>query len=136
MTPVAAETIGPEHLGRALDHLADAHALVIMDLSSHLDEVSFLALERTHQVILVAESTVMGLKSARRLQALHEPLSIASEKVTVVVNRDGARGCIQRSEVGRILGQQVLAYLPNDSEVIMEAGNAGRPALLARRDPA
>ncbi len=28
-----------------------------------------------------------------------------------------------------MLGQQVLAFLPNDSEVIMEAGNAGRPVL-------
>ncbi|MFH1035584.1 MAG: P-loop NTPase [Pseudomonadota bacterium] len=127
--PVAAETVGPEHLGRALDHLADAHAVVLLDLSSHLDEVSLLALERAHQVLLVVEPTVVGLKSARRLQLLHERLGIAPAKVSLVVNRDGARGCIERAEVTRVLGREVLAFLPNDSEVIMEAGNAGRPAL-------
>jgi pilus assembly protein CpaE len=127
--PVAAETIGPEHLSRALDHLADAHAVVIMDLSSHLDEVSLSALERAHQILLVVEPTVVGLKNARRLRSLHERLGLATSKVSLVVNRDGARGCIERSEVARILGGEILAYLPNDSEVLMEAGNAGRPAL-------
>ncbi len=95
--PVAAETIGPEHLGRALDHLADAHAVVILDLSSHLDEVTLMALERAHQILLVVEPTVVGLKSARRLQALHERLGISPSKVSLVVNRDGARGCIERA---------------------------------------
>lgn len=127
--PVAAETIGPEHLARALDHLADAHALVIMDLSSHLDEVSLMACERAHQILMVVEPTVVGLKNARRLQALHERLGIATAKVALVVNRDGARGCLERADVTRILGRQALAYLPNDSEVILEAGNAGRPVL-------
>ncbi|MBI5521305.1 MAG: P-loop NTPase [Desulfarculus sp.] len=127
--PVAAETIGPEHLARALDHLADAHAVVIMDLSSHLDEVSLMALERAHQILMVVEPTVVGLKNARRLQALHERLGIASAKVSLVVNRDGARGCLERADVARILGREVLAFLPNDSEVILEAGNAGRPVL-------
>lgn len=127
--PVAAETITPQHLGRALDHLGQAHAVVIADVSSHLDEVSLLALERADQVILVVEPTVVGLKSARRLQDLHERLGIPVAKVLTVVNRDGSKGGISRADLQRILARPVAAYLPNDSQVIMEAGNAGRPAL-------
>jgi pilus assembly protein CpaE len=99
--PVAAEGVTAQHVGRALDHLADAHAVVLMDLS----------------------------KSARRLLHLSERLGHDPAKWALVVNRDGAKGCVPRAEVQRALGKPAVAFLPNDSQIIMESSNAGRPVL-------
>ncbi len=127
--PVSAEGVGAVHVGRALDHLSDSHAFVIMDLSSHLNEVTLLAQDRSEMVIMVVEPTVVGLKSARRLMHLSERLGHSPQKISVVVNRDGAKGCVDRAEVKRALGREVLAFLPNDTPIILQAGNAGRPVL-------
>lgn len=127
--PVAAEGVTAQHVGRALDHLADAHQIVLMDLSSHLGEVSLLAQDRADLILLVVEPTVVGLKSARRLLHLSERLGHAPSKWALVVNRDGAKGCVPRAEVQRALGKPALAFLPNDSQIIMESSNAGRAVL-------
>ncbi|MFH1057349.1 MAG: P-loop NTPase [Pseudomonadota bacterium] len=127
--PVVAEGVGPEHLSRALGHLADSHAVVLLDLSNRLDEVTLTALDRADLVVLVVEPTVVGLERTRRLQHLAERLGLGQAKLAMVVNRDGARGCVPRGEIERILGRSVLAYLPNDSQTILEAGNAGRPVV-------
>ncbi len=127
--PVTAEDIRAEHVGRALDHLCDTHQLVIADLPSRLDEVCLMALDRSDAVLLVVEPTVVGLKGARRFLTLSERLGHPEHKVHVVINRHGARGCLPKAEVTRALGRPVLAYLPNDSRVLMEAANSGCPAL-------
>ena len=127
--PVEAEGVGPEHLGRALDHLLDSHQVVILDLGSRLDELTLAALDRADQVVMVVEPSVVGLKSARRLQHLFERLGVPAAKLALVVNRDGAKGGVARAEIERVVGRPALAYLPNDSQAVMEAGNAGRPVV-------
>ena len=79
--------------------------------------------------VMVVEPSVVGLKSARRLQHLFDRLGVPATKLALVVNRDGAKGCVARTEIERVVGRQVLAYLPNDSQAVMEAGNAGRPVV-------
>jgi len=127
--PVAAEDIRPEHLGRALDHLVDSHTLAVLDLPTRLDEPALMALDRADAVLLVVEPTVVGLTGARRFLGLANRLGHSQDKIHLVVNRDGAKGCLQRAEVERVLARRPLAYLPNDSALILKAVNAGSPAL-------
>ncbi|MGD8562825.1 MAG: AAA family ATPase [Desulfarculaceae bacterium] len=129
LDPVAAEGINAEHVDRALDYIADDHSLVIMDVSNRLDEVTLLAHDRADLLMVVLEPTVVGLKAARRLLDLSERLGRAPEKVAVIVNRDSSKGGLPHREVEKVLDHQVLAWLPNDSKVLMEAGNSGRPVL-------
>jgi len=127
--PVAAEEVKPEHVARALDHLLDSNSLVVLDLPSRLDEVSLLALDRADAVLVVLEPTVVGLAGASRFLSLSSRLGHAPEKVHIVVNRDGAKGCLSQADVLRALGVKPLAFLPNDSRLILEAINSGCPAL-------
>jgi pilus assembly protein CpaE len=127
--PVAAEEIRPEHLARALEHLVDSHSLVVLDLPSRLDEPALMALDRSETVLLLVEPTVVGLAGARRYLSLLTRLGHSAEKLHLVVNRDGAKGCLSRAEVERVLGAKPLAFLPNDSHLILKAVNSGCPAL-------
>jgi pilus assembly protein CpaE len=127
--PVAAEEVKPEHVGRALDHLLDSNSLVVLDLPSRMDEVSLLALDRADAVLVVVEPTVVGLAGARRFMSLSSRLGHEPEKVHIILNRDGAKGCLSQGDVQRALGFKPLAFLPNDSRLILQAINSGCPAL-------
>jgi pilus assembly protein CpaE len=127
--PVAAEDVKPDHVARALDHLLDSNSLVVLDLPSRMDEVSLLALDRSDAVLLVIEPTVVGLAGARRFLSLSSRLGHTPEKVHMVLNRDGAKGCLSQADVVRALGAKPLAFLPNDSRLILQAINSGCPAL-------
>lgn len=127
--PVAAEEVKPEHVARALDHLLDSNSLVVLDLPSRLDEVSLLALDRADAVLVVVEPTVVGLAGARRFMSLSSRLGHAPEKVHILINRDGAKGCLSQADVQRALGIKPLAFLPNDSRLILQSINSGCPAL-------
>ncbi len=127
--PVAAEEVKPEHVARALDHLLDSNSLVVLDLPSRMDEVSLLALDRADAVLVVVEPTVVGLAGARRFMSLSSRLGHAPDKVHIILNRDGAKGCLSQADVQRALGSKPLAFLPNDSRLILQAINSGCPAL-------
>ena len=127
--PVAAEEINAAQMERALDHLMDEHQVVVLDLPSRLDEVSLMALDHSHLVLLILEPTLVGLRGVRRFNDLAERLWPGSDKMRLVVNRMGAKGCLAKSDLQKALGTAPAAYLPNDTRTVMEAANAGRPAL-------
>ena len=130
--PVAAEDVSPAHVERSLERLTDICNLVLIDLPSRLDETGLMVLDRSEAVLLVLEPTVVCLKAARRLLNLAERLVQRTDKLKLVVNRDGAKGCLPPNEVRRALRHDVLAFLPNDSATMMESANAGRPAICDR----
>ena len=130
--PVAAEDISSAHVERSLERLTDLCNHVVIDLPSRLDETGLMVLDRSELVLLVLEPTVVCLKAARRLLNLAERLVQQTNRLKLVVNRDGAKGCLPPTEVRRALGREVLAFLPNDSVNLMEAANAGRPVVSDR----
>lgn len=129
LDPIAAEDIKTEHTIRAVELLSDTQDLVIVDLPSRLDENSLVVLERSDRVLLILEPTVVSLRAARRLLSLGEGVWGDENKLSIVVNRDGAKGCLPHAEMERALGRKPLAYLPNDTRIVMEAANSGRPVL-------
>jgi pilus assembly protein CpaE len=126
---VAAEDVTPEHVGRALEELAQAHAMVVVDLPSRIDDVTLLALDQSNLILMLMEPTLVGLKAARRMQGLSRQLGHDPEKVHFLVNRFGSKGSLSKADVKKVLEADVLHWLPNDSRTIMSAGNAGRPVL-------
>lgn len=128
--PVVAEEVRAEHVERGLQHLADAHQFLVMDLPSRIDEVTLTALDQSDMVIMVLEPTLVGLKAARRTLGLSKRLGHDQSKVHLVVNRFGSKSSLAKKDVEKALGRDVMAWLDNDSRTLLEAGNAGRPALV------
>ena len=128
--PVVAEEVRAEHVERGLQHLADSHRFLILDLPSRIDEVTLTALDQSDMIIMVLEPTLVGLKAARRTLGLSKRLGHDQAKVKLVVNRFGSKSSLAKKDVEKALGREVLAWLDNDSRTLLEAGNAGRPALV------
>ncbi len=126
---VAAEEIKGQHVERALGFLLAEHSLVVADLPSRVDEACLAAMDRAKLLLLVTEPTVLGLRAAQRTLELCRNLGREDGSVGVVVNRAGAKRCVSPKDVERVLKVKPMAMLPNESAVLMEAANAGRPAV-------
>lgn len=125
--PATAEDVHPKHVMHALDYLCDAHGLVVVDLPSRLDEAGLMALDRADAILLVLEPSLLGLAAAKRLISLFERLGHSAEKRRLAVNRHGIKGGLGRAEIERVLGVRAEALLPDDSRLILQAVNSGRP---------
>ncbi len=125
---VAAEEIKGAHVDRALSFLLADHTLVVADLPPRVDEACLVALDRAKLLLLVTEPTILGLRAAKRTLELCRNLGRKDEAMGVVINRAGAKQSLSAKEVAKVLKLEPLAVLPNESAVLMEAANAGRPA--------
>ncbi|MCF8032503.1 MAG: P-loop NTPase [Desulfarculaceae bacterium] len=125
---VAAEEIKGAHVERALGLLLSDHSLVVADLPPRVDEACLAALDRAKLLLLVTEPTILGLRAAKRTVELCRNLGREGDSVAVVINRAGAKQCVSPKELERVLKLKPMAVLPNETQVLMEAANAGRPA--------
>ena len=79
-------------------------------------------------MLLVTEPTILGLKAAKRTLELCRNLGREEDTLGVVVNRAGAKQSVSAKEVEQVLKMKPLAVLPNETPVLLEAANSGRPA--------
>ena len=126
--PVSAEEIKGQHVERALSFLLADHSLVVADLPPRVDEACLAALDRAELLLLVTEPTILGLRAAKRTLELCRNLGREDDTLGVIVNRAGAKQSVPAKEVEKVLKLKPMAILPNESAVMMEAANAGRPA--------
>lgn len=130
--PADAEMINAEHVSSVLDVLARGYAVVVVDLGDSLAETTLTALDQAEMALLLLEPSLVGLKSAARVCWLSRRLGHGDGKLRPVVNRHDARRAIAGREIESVLNRKVLAWLPNEHDVITQAANAGQPALSLR----
>lgn len=130
--PADAEVINAEHVATVLDFLSRTHAVVVADLGDGLAETTLAAMDRAELVLLVLEPSLVGLKSAVRIGSLSRRLGHGDDKLRAVVNRHDARRSLAARDMESVLGRKVMAWLPNDHNVITDAANMGQPALRLR----
>ena len=127
--PSEAEVVTSEHVLTVLDDLAKSHAMVICDLGNGLEEATLAAMDRSEQILLVLEPTLVGIKAALRTASLSQRLGHDEEKMQFIVNRSNAKRAIRPGEITAALGRGTLAALPNDYPTLTEASNIGRPVV-------
>jgi CO dehydrogenase maturation factor len=112
-------------LGAAVRRLAGSYAAVVLDNEAGLENLSRRIVRRADQLLFVADSSLRGLTTARRLYDLAMEMRIEAEAMGLVVNRvrEPARGgspdnCLDPArrifEDSRVT---VVGSLPEDAEV-------------------
>lgn len=128
--PAQAEEVEADHVVTVLEFLVRTHSAVIMDMTRGLEEESLAAMDMAEKIFLILEPTVLGLKTAVRMASLSQRLGHDPEKVRPIVNRADSKMSILPREVEEVLGQEVLAWLPNEYRNLIEANNTGKPILM------
>ncbi len=119
---------------RALAALGE-HALIVVDAPQPFASAVRPFLMRAAKILVVSESTMLGVSSALAgLTPLHR-LGIAASRIALVQSDVRGKTDVPRSDVERMLGVPVSAEMPNASDRRYEGRFDGLLTLLAASTP-
>jgi Flp pilus assembly CpaE family ATPase/ActR/RegA family two-component response regulator len=128
VAPPSNASVSVEMLGRipaALDSARLACDYVIVDLPDPLFSSSRTILKMSDRVYLVCTPEITSLHLARRKAQQLREAGVPNDRLGLLVNRVGAWGSFQPSEVQRVVGAPVVWTLDNDYASLHEATLAG-----------
>jgi Flp pilus assembly CpaE family ATPase len=128
MAPSSNTAVSGEMLARipaVLESARRAHSYVIADLPDPLFSSSRAILNASDRVYLVCTPEITSLHLARRKAQQLRDAGVSNDRLGLLVNRVGAWGSFQPSEVQRVVGVPVVWTLDNDYASLHDATLAG-----------
>jgi len=134
--PAAGERITAEEMIGMVRMLRTMFDFVVVDMPPHFDDVVLALLEEADEVLLIASLDIPSIKNLKvGIQTL-DLLSVAGNKLHLVMNRANARVHLDISDVERALGVSAEFRIPSDI-AIPQSVNRGVPVVLDKpRSPA
>jgi pilus assembly protein CpaE len=128
VAPPSNTAVSVEMLDRVpavLESARRAYTYVIADLPDPLFSSSRTILKMSDRVYLVCTPEITSLHLARRKAQQLRDAGVSNDRLGLLVNRVGAWGSFQPSEVQRVVGAPVVWTLDNDYASLHEATLAG-----------
>jgi pilus assembly protein CpaE len=134
--PAAGERITAEQMIGIVRLLRTMFDFVVVDLPPHFDDVVLALLEEADEVLLIASLDIPSIKNLKVGMQTLDLLSLAGDKLHLVLNRANARVHLDIGDVERALGIAAEFRIPSDI-AIPQAVNRGVPVVLDKpRAPA
>lgn len=128
-SPVDAELVTPEQLGRALLALERRFEVTVVDAPSHLDLLTLSSLDLSDSIYLVTEAIAPKIVGTRRLIQLFEEEGYGS-RLRLVVNRfRGSEANLSEAVIEQQLGREI-DHLVAYEEAVVLGTNRGQPLIL------
>jgi pilus assembly protein CpaE len=128
--PEDADAVGQNELAAVLQAARSAYAAVVIDTGPLFDGAMLAALDHTDQLLLVCNPEVTSLKNVRIGLETLDRLGFARDRVSLVANRIGARGGVDRGDIEQALETKIAYELPDDPAVPASV-NRALPAVVA-----
>jgi pilus assembly protein CpaE len=127
-SPVAAEDISADMIGRGLRVLRDYATYGVVDTAPGFGDATLTALDAADVVLVVVTPDLVAMRStALALQVLAQDLHYGPEKVRVVLNRADSGTGLTDAAIADVLAQPVWARLPSNGAIPVQAANTGVP---------
>ena len=134
--PAAGERITAEQMIGIVRLLRTMFDFVVVDMPPHFDDVVLALLEEADEVLLIASLDIPSIKNLKVGMQTLDLLSLAGNKLHLVMNRANARVHLDIADVERALGITAEFRIPSDI-AIPQAVNRGVPVVLDKpRAPA
>lgn len=123
-----AELLEATTAGRLLGGVRSRFDVVVLDLGSHMTEVSVVAAELSDDLVVVSTPDVPSVLGANRLVGLWERLQVPVKRAHVLLNRTSRAREVQPSAAARYLTRPLLdTTIPAGFADLEEPTNTGRP---------
>ncbi len=127
--PSAADQVTPEQMLMIVEALRRWCAFVVVDMPPHFDDTVLALIEGADDVLVVASMDIPSIKNLKvGIQTL-DLLSLAGDKVKLVLNRANAKVKLDVSEVEKALALKTSFQVPSDIAV-PQAVNRGVPVVV------
>jgi pilus assembly protein CpaE len=130
-SPELAETVAAANLRAIMRATAKAHAFVVVDTPSHIDERVLEVFELADRVLLVTSYNLSAVRGTKATLLLLEALGVDPDRVDVVLNHTRPRTNYRREDIEEILGRSSLIDLPYDPRVDPSL-DSGTPMVVAQ----
>jgi pilus assembly protein CpaE len=120
-----------EGVQRLLEVLRQEYDFVIIDGGRFIGEAGATLLEMADTIMLVTTATALSLKSLRLTLGIIEGLAVHPDRVAIVLNRLEPHANFGVSEVETNLGHRVMAVVPHDPKLPVNAIDSGVPFVLS-----
>jgi Flp pilus assembly CpaE family ATPase len=127
--PEEAEAVGQTELVGVLDAARSAYDAIIVDTGPLFDRALLAALDHSDRLLMVCNPEVTSLKNVRIGLETIDRLGFPRERMSLVANRMGATGGVDRGDVERALDVEIAYELPDDPAV-PAAVNRALPAVI------
>lgn len=121
LSPELADLVRPEHVRSTLEILRGAFDHVIVDLSSHLNDISLEALDCADRIILISDLNIPAIKDAKLAFAMFESLKVPRDRVQLVLNRADAPTNVTVAQLEAHLHQQVTIAIPSQGKMVLQS---------------
>jgi pilus assembly protein CpaE len=135
-SPVEADDITPEQIGRLLEQLAEEFQYVIVDTAPGLPEIGLAAMDLCTDVVWVSAMDIPSVRGLRSGLDILRQLDILPESRHVVLNMADAKAGLTVQDVESTIGAPVDISIPR-SRAVAFSTNRGIPVLQEPvKDPA
>ncbi len=126
----AATSVRPGAFERLTAELRRDFERIVLDLPRGNPELLRHGFTEANTIVIVTDFSLLGLRDTDRLLKLAKSAA-TSAKVVVVANRVGVakKGEIPRAEVEKTIKAKLAAVIPEDSSVVPQATNTGKPVI-------
>jgi pilus assembly protein CpaE len=128
--PEEADVVGAAELAAVLSAAKSAYDAIVIDTGPLFDAAMLAALDHTDQLLLVCNPEVTSLKNVRIGIETIDRLGFERERVSLVANRIGAPGGVDRGEIELALDAKVGYELPDD-KAVPAAVNRALPVVVS-----
>ncbi|WP_252502112.1 AAA family ATPase [Sporosarcina sp. Marseille-Q4943] len=128
--PEFAEVITGNDVRKAIHSLKQRFDVVLIDVSSHMNENTIVALESSDEILVM---TYMDLPTLKNSKLLIETLALLGleDRVNVVLNRHFKVKGISMGMVEQVVGKRLFATLPAKEKMMTTAANEGIPVQVS-----
>jgi pilus assembly protein CpaE len=130
-TPEQAEDVSVAHLTSLIETLRHDFNFIVIDMPSHINEVSLHTIEAADHLVMVTDLSVTGVKNARLTRGILETLAIDPTKVLVVANHREGAGELDRRGAETFLGARIAIEIPFAPDVVAMSINKGVPFVIS-----
>ncbi len=132
--PEYAEKVSSGQFTRVLEYLSQIYSYVVVDTTSHLNDVTLAAIDVSDVLVLVTTQDIPSIKNCRLFLDLSQTMGMERERILFAMNRYDKRINITPERVAENLKQEVSSVIPLDEATVMKAVNRGVPFVLESKN--
>jgi pilus assembly protein CpaE len=129
----------PNALAKILGKIRENYDFIIIDTSLHLDELVLSVIDIATRVVLVSTPNLTSIKNTRFVLDVFEQLGYEVDKTMLVLNQVSEDQNIKKlsittDKVTTFLKCPIIAMIPTDEYLMLDAIRKGIPAVALERD--
>jgi pilus assembly protein CpaE len=132
--PEEADNVTPTLIVDVLGRLRRMFDIILVDLSSVLDDLVLNVLDVSDKIIVVTTPEIPSIKNAKLFFEVTEALEYERDRIMFVLNQEDRRVSIRAEDIEANIKYKIACQLPLDERVATTAVNQGVPYVLGDKN--